>query len=172
MINLFQTDKSGSDIFEKDYSIMVVRDKEFVYGVNIPQKIKDGIVSYFRKGYLNIHSTSEKASKNRLRIRFHTAIIIALIRKAVYDLGSIDKVSIEICNDFDGHLHEMSDMIYKNLLKLIPQLSPEDIISVRFQKPSLIDNAGKAFREKNKNLLKDYISVELNIKELYNLIKK
>lgn len=36
MITLFQIDKSGSEIFEKDYSISVVKNKKVVYGINIP----------------------------------------------------------------------------------------------------------------------------------------
>jgi len=39
MITLFQIDKSGSDIFEKDYSIVLAANKKEVYGINIPQEI-------------------------------------------------------------------------------------------------------------------------------------
>ena len=122
MINLFQVDKSGSDIFEKDYSIVVVLDKKEVYGVNIPQSIKDNLIYLFRQGELNINQHSNKKNKNRFRIRFHTAVIIQLIEKAIFDLGSAEDIVVQICNDIDGHFHEIKDMIFKHISKLIPSL--------------------------------------------------
>ena len=172
MVTLIRIDKSGGDIFEKDYSIVLTLDKKDVYGVNIPQKIKDSLVSDFKKGNLNINHTSNKKKRNRFRLRFHTAIIIKLIEKAIYDLGAVDEIAIEICNDFDGHFHEIKDMIFKHIIKLIPSLNKEDIIPTKFQKPSLIDNAGKDFRAKDGNKLKGYTEINLNLEELYKIIKK
>jgi len=43
---------------------------------------------------------------------------------------------------------------------------------IKFQKPSLIDEAGKAFRKKDKNKLKEYIQINLNPEELIKLVKK
>lgn len=171
-ITLFQIDKSGGDIFEKDYSIILILNRERVYGVNIPKKIKDELVHLFKKGELNINHNSKKKRKNRFRLRFHTTVIIKLIEKVIYDLGLIEEVNIQICNDFDEHLHEIQDMIFKNLFKLIPSLKLEDIVQTKFQKPSLIDGAGKAFRNNDKDKLKDYNIVKLNLGELIKIIKK
>ena len=172
MINLFQIDKSGNDLFEKDYSIALLLNKKEVYGINIPQKIKDDLISSLKKGELNINAPSEKSKKNRLRIRFHTAVIIALIEQAIADLGYADEVHIEICNDIDGHFHEIKDMIFKHFTKIIPSLKPEDIISTKFQKPSLIDEAGKAFRTNNREKIRQYHNIKLNFQILFNRIKK
>ncbi len=172
MITLFQLDKSGSDLFEKDYSIVLVLNKERIYGVNIHQSIKDRLVYLFRNGELKINSNSEKQKKKRFRIRFHTAVLILLIEKAIYDLGAVNNVGIEICNDIDGHFHEIKDMIFKHFTKIIPSLKLEDIVLTKFSKPSLIDEAGKAFRERNKIKLKDYTAVNLNIDNLIKIIKK
>ena len=172
MITLFQVDKSGNEVFEKDYSIVVVVNKKQVYGVNVPQKIKDEIIYLFKIKELNINHHSDKQNKNRLRIRTHTAIIIKLIEKAIFDLGSIDEINIELCNDIDGHFHEIKDMIFKYFIKLIPSFELEDIVLTRFQKPSLIDTAGAVFRNNNKDKLKDYIQVKLNLDELIKIIKK
>ncbi len=60
MITLFQIDKSGGDIFEKDYSIVLILNKKEIYGVNIPKSIKDRLVNLFKKGELNINHYSEK----------------------------------------------------------------------------------------------------------------
>lgn len=172
MITLFQVDKSGGDIFEKDYSIVLVLNKNNVYGVNIPKKIKDPLTHLFKKGELNINHHSEKKRKNRFRLRFHTSIVIKLIEKAIYDLGSIDEINIEICNDFDGHFHEIKDMVFKHISRLIPSMKPEDILETRFSKTSLIDIAGKDFRSNDKDKLKDYNKIKLNLDELIKIIRK
>lgn len=172
MITLMQIDKSGNDIFDKDYSIVLVSNKREVYGVKVAQAIKDQIVYLFKQGELNINHHSDKQKKNRLRIRFHTAIIIKLIAKVIYDLGSVDELNIELCNDIDGHFHEIKDMIYKHISKLAPSLRLEDIVLTRFSKPSLIDNAGKAFRTNDKEKIKEYNIIKLNLEDLIKIIKK
>jgi len=115
-ITLLRIDKFGGDIFEKDYSTVLTLNKEQVYGVNIPKKIKDSLVSEFKKGHLKIDHSSDKKKKNRFRLRFHTAIIIKIIERVVYDLGKVEDLAIEICNDFDGHFNEIKDMIFKNII--------------------------------------------------------
>jgi hypothetical protein len=64
MITLFQIDKSGNDIFERDYSIVLVLDKKEVYGINIPQSIKDNLNYLFKRGDL----ISTILQKNKKRI--------------------------------------------------------------------------------------------------------
>jgi hypothetical protein len=81
-------------------------------------------------------------------------------------------MSIALCNDIDGHFHEIKDMIFKHFTKLIPSLKSEDIVLTKFQKPSLIDNAGTAFRNKDKEKLKEYNQIKLDEKDLIKLIKK
>jgi hypothetical protein len=172
MITLFQIDKSGNDVFEKDYSLVLVLNKTEVYGINIPQSIKDNLNYLFKKGELNINHKSEKQKKNRFRIRFHTGVIILLIKQAIRDLGNVDELSIALCNDIDGHFHEIKDMIFKHFTKLIPSLKPEDILLTKFQKPSLIDTAGRAFRTRDKDKLKEYTQIKLDEIELINIIRK
>ena len=70
MVHLIQVDKSGGDIFEKDYSIIIVVNRKKVYGVNIPQKIKDDLISEYKKGNLNINSQSHKKRRNRFNERY------------------------------------------------------------------------------------------------------
>jgi len=84
----------------------------------------------------------------------------------------VKEANIELCNDIDGHFHEIQDMILKNILKLIPSLKLEDIVQTRFQKPSLIDCAGKDFRKNHKEKLKTYTIVKLRLEELIKIIKK
>ena len=172
MVILLQIDKSGGDIFDENYSIVLILNQKEVYGVNIPKDIKERLVHLFKIGDLNIINKSPRQNKNRFRLRFHTAVVIKLIEKAIYDLGNMDDLNIEICNDFDGHFHEIQGMVYSNLFKLISNLKLENIVQTRFQKPSLIDNVGKEFRSNTKEKLTNYNIVKLNLKELIRIIKK
>ena len=171
-ITLLQIDKSGADVFDKDYSVVLILNKTEVYGFNVPKKIKDELIHLFKKGELGINNKSKRQNKNRFRLRFHTAIIIKLMEKAIYDLGAIDEVNIQVCNDFDGHLNEIKDMMFKNISKLIPSLKLEDIVQAKFPKTSLVDKAGKAFRSNEKDILKDYNLVNIELNELVKIIKK
>jgi len=171
-INLFQIDKSGGNPFEKDYSIALVLDKKWVYGVNIPKDIKDRLIYLFRIGELNIDNGSKKQKKNRFGLRFHTSVIIKLVEQATNDLGILNNVNFQICNDFDGHFHEIKDMVFKNIRNLIPNLQLEDIIETKFPKLSLINTAAKAFRNKDTSGLKNCHHINLDINELIKIIKK
>ena len=140
--------------------------------MNISQKIKDDLVYRFRKGMFNINAPSEKKRKNRFRLRFHTAVVVKVIERAIFDLGFVDAVGMQICNDFDGHFHEIKDMIFKNISKLVPQLEKEDLVQAKFQKPSLIDSAGQDFRNRDKDKIRNYNCVGLNVDTLVSIIKK
>lgn len=163
MITLFQIDKSGNYIFEKDYSVSLIKNNEEIYGVNIPQKIKDKIIYLFNNKKLKV------TDKLRLKIRFHTAIIILLLNKAIRDEGFLEEVNIQICNDIDGHFNEIKDMVYDNLSKLIPAIKRENIVQAKFSRYSLVNIAARNIREKN-NLSKDYILLKINEEELMKII--
>ncbi len=173
MITEFKIDKSGRDIFEKDYSIVVIRDGEEVYGINIPQKIKDKVMHEFIQGNLGKRDNlSDQTNKMRLRIRFHTSVILLLLKKALFDLGSIDKVTILICNDFDGHFHEMKEMMYTYLFRLIPSLEKDNIILAKFPKPNFVDKCARDIRNKNRKETDLYNLIKINEQELITLIKR
>lgn len=172
MITLFQIDKSGFEVFQKDYSISVVKNQEEVYGINLPQNLKDRLLHLFNTGQLFRDSLNSKTDRFRLSLRTHTAFIILLLEKAIKDEGFADKLNIQICNDFDGHFHEIKDMVYKHLSKIIPSLKPEDIIQAKFSKTSLVNLAAKNLREKNTKETSGYIIPKINIEELIKIIKK
>jgi len=112
MITLFEVDKSGCEIFEKDYSIAIVKNKEVVYGINVPQNIRDILLHLFNSRQIKMNSTNSRKEKLRFKIRTHVSLIIYLIREAIKEMGYVDKIRIEICNDIDGHFNEIKDMIY------------------------------------------------------------
>ena len=65
---LLQIDKSGMKITDKDYSIVVLKDKKFAFGYNIPQMVKDRLKNDFKKGLLRIGVN--KKGKKRFLLRF------------------------------------------------------------------------------------------------------
>jgi len=67
MITLFQIDKSGRDIFKKDYSIALIVNKREMYGINIAQDVKDKILNFYNRGKLWRLGKSERTDKMRLR---------------------------------------------------------------------------------------------------------
>lgn len=164
-INLFEIDKAGNHVLERNYSIAVVLNQEEVYGFCVPQQIQDILINNFRKGLFKIKN------RKRFKIRFHTSIIILLLKQAI-KRRKILNPKIEICNDIDGHLHEIKDMIFKNLVKEIPNLKKENIVRQKFLKESLVDQAAKHFHKRNRNKLKDYNVCELKLDDLKELIKK
>ncbi|MEK6926902.1 MAG: hypothetical protein AABX11_00570 [Nanoarchaeota archaeon] len=171
MINLIQIDKSGSDILEKDYSIVLIINKNNIYGINIPQKLKDKVLHEFNLGNL-FKKTNKNTYRTRLRVRLHTATVILLLRKGILDLKIAGDIVLEICNDFDGHFHEIKDMIHKHLIKLIPSINSWDILQVKFVKPSFIDEVGEKIRKRDINKLENYHSVEIKAEELIEILRK
>ena len=171
MVNLLQIDKSGRDIFEKDYSIVLVVNKEKVYGINIPQNIKDRILQEYNLDRLWKKKTVNKKYRMRLRVRFHTAVIFLLIKRYISENSGANNLSIELCNDFDGHFHEIRDMLYKNIKRILPIFKFEDILQVKFNKPSLVDNAGIDFRKKTNNI-ENYYQLKINLNELLEILRK
>ena len=166
MITLFQIDKSGGDIFQKDYAISLVKNDEEVYGMNIPQSLKDPLLHLFNKGCIGIKD------KLRLSLRTHTAFIILFLQKALRDEGQADKLNIQICNDYDGHFHEIKDMIYKHISQLVPSLKKEDVLMSKFQKTSLVNVSAKNLREKNFKETQNYIIPKIELEDLIKIIKK
>lgn len=171
---LIDIDKSGSDFFEKDYSIAAIVNKEEVYGYKVTQKLKDRLLYLFRNNKLGLDTS--KFSKNkqrvRLKVRAHSACIILLIKEILKDIGGFDNVVIHICNDIDGHFPDIRAMVYSNLKPDIVNLDArEHIIQFQFPKNSPVDVAAKKIRENNKDTSL-YNLPQLPIDELIKIIKK
>jgi len=164
-IDLFEIDKAGNHVLERNYSIIVVLNQKDVYGFCIPQYTQDILIGEFNKELLNIKS------RRRFKIRFHTSIIILLLKESIKRRKKLNP-KIEICNDIDGHLHEIKDMIFKNLIKDIPNLKKENIVRQKFLKESLVDQAARHFYKKDKNKLRNYNICDLKLEDLRKLIKK
>lgn len=171
MITLFQIDKSGNEVFEKDYSIAIVVDRKHIYGFNMPQNIKDSLLNLFYSGQLEIKAKNKKINKTRFRIRAHTSIIVLLLKKIISQNKNINEACIQICNDIDGHFHEIREMIFAHISKLIPSLKKEDIIQARFSKTSSVDLAARNLRAHDK-AANEYGIIKLSLKELTEIIKR
>lgn len=94
------------------------------------------------------------------------------MEKAIKDEGYLEEVNIQLCNDIDGHFHEIRDMIYKRLSKILPLFKKEDIIQAKFPKTSLVDISCRNLREKNTKETIKYHLLKINEEELIKIIKK
>ncbi len=167
MVNdLFQADKAGDDTLTKDYSIAVVLNKEKVYGYRVLQKTQDTLINEFKRGLLGVDK------RLRFKLRFHTSIIILILKQISIKNNKSNQCQIEICNDYDSHFHEIKDMILKNLKRDIPNLKKEGIVMQKFPKDSLVNKAAHNLYKKNNEELKDYNLCNLGINDLRELIKK
>ena len=115
-IHLFQVDKAGDDPLTKNYSISIVLNKEKAFGYRVPQKIQDNLINGFKKGDLGIKT------KLRFKLRFHTSIIILIIKDIVSKFKDSERYQIELCNDYDGHLHEIKEMLFNHLKRFMKNL--------------------------------------------------
>lgn len=168
MITLFQIDKSGRDIFEKDYSVCLIVNKNEAYGINVEQRIKEIIIKDFKNNQLWQLEDKNK-DRTRLRVRFHSSIIILLIKEAIKTKKDIKNPIIEICNDFDGHFHEIKEMVFHHISPRLNTLRKEDIIQTKFQKPSKIDEIAKALSKKQ---FKGVTILKINEREIKDLMKR
>jgi len=167
-IDLFEIDKSGSDLLNRDYSVVVVKNNQTVFGYKIEQHVKDELTNQFRKGLLNISNDNVL----NFKIRFHTAIIILLMKEAIKRREKLDECKVLICNDYDGHFHEIKDMFFTNLKPEMPTLDREKIIMAKFPPESLIQRAAKSVYKGDKEEMSRFNLYHFDIEQLKDLIKK
>lgn len=165
-IGLFEIDKAGDDTLTKNYSVVSILNRERIYGFRIPQKMQKILKNEFDRGILGIEK------RFRFVLRFHIAIIILLIRETIKENKELSKYKIEICNDYDGHFHEIKDMVFKNLRKDVFELKKEDIVPVRFERESLVNKAAHKFYKKEENKLENCKICDLKLEDLRKLIEK
>ncbi len=171
-IDLFEIDKSGYDVMERDYAIVVVKNNKLVYGYKINQKCRDDLVRELNQGHLGINDTKGKIDRLRFKIRLHTAIIILLMKEAVKKREILNDCKILICNDIDGHFQEIKEMLFYHIKVDIPNLEKINIIKSKFPKESLVNVSAKAFRERDTSKTNNYIECSFKFEDLKNIIKK
>lgn len=170
-LDLYEIDKSGSNPIEKDYSIAIVKDQKTVFGFSLPQRYIDRIVSDYNKGYLGLNNKTKIDRKN-FAIRVHTSLLIIILKKVTQKREILNECKFLICNDIDGHFHEIKHRIFEHLKSTMPTLDKINILQQKFTKDSLVNTAAKAFREKNIDLTCKYNNCNISYDELFSYIKK
>lgn len=165
-MTLIQIDKAGDDILTKNYSISIVLNKEKVYGFKLNQFIQDRLLYEFKTGSLKIKS------RLRFKLRFHTSVIILILKAIFKENANLGDIKIEICNDHDKHFHEIKDMIFRNLNRNMPDLKRENIVLQKFHKESLVNQSAHDIFKNNKERIKNYNFYNLKLENLRRLIIK
>ncbi len=169
-IDLFQIDKAGDDPLTKDYTISVVLNKERVFVYKIPQNVQDVLINEFKKERLGL--SNSKHGRLTFKLRIHCTIIILIIKEILKKNNLTDRHHIELCNDYDGHIHEIKDMLFKNLKRDMINLNKEDIVRQKFDKNSLVNMSAYYFYTNNLDQIKDYYICKFKIEDLRDIIKK
>lgn len=167
-VDVFEVDKSGDDVLTINYSIVLIKNDKIPYGYRIPSSIQKELINDFKEGLLGIKN------KINFKVRFHTKIIILLLKEAIKGRKPNNPCKILICNDLDGHFHEIRDMIVKNLKNQMPNLKKENITQAYFNKDSLINKVAKALNNRNNKILQKYnvIKCDFKLNILRDIIKK
>jgi len=171
-IIFIQIDKTGDDILNQGYSVIVAKNLKKIYYYRIPNKIKEKLIGEFHQGVFNIDTTSKTKSKLRFKIRFHTACAILIIKEIIKGQEKKEDIALNVCNDFDSHIHEIKEMLYSNLTKYIPKIKREKINRAKFSRDSSISVASRNIFNKRKKETKNYKHINLDIQELRNIIEK
>lgn len=167
-MHIIQIDKSGVDITEDNYSVAVLVDKKYKFGCNIDTKLKQKIIIDYDSGKLGLYGKSAKKAKKQFRIRFHTTIVILTLQNALQKIPKNSQIHIEMCNDYDGHFHEIKNMIFDHISRT-HNLTEESIVQTKFDKPSKVDQLGQDLRKGNVTGIEQ---TKLDYKNLVKYLKK
>ena len=99
----FDVDVCGSNIPDKDYSIVVAND-EHIAGFKFDKKLSDSLKSRLGKGWYRYSSTP--AQKKSFKIRVYCIVIIHLL-KALKKKTRSKSFFLNICRDFAGHENDI-----------------------------------------------------------------
>lgn len=164
MTKEFDIDVSGTDIFSRDYSIVIADNNDLVRGYKFDQSTIQ--VLRARQGEGKYRYGSSKQDKSLFRVRIYCIIIYYLFK----DLDIKDKnqeILLNICKDFQGHEKDINSYL-THLLKNKLGLN----IKIRYFKLGKESNADKyayLMRKDKKNLIKGYVNI--NLKDIEILLK-
>ncbi|MBI2139411.1 hypothetical protein HYU14_00690 [Candidatus Woesearchaeota archaeon] len=147
----FDIDVSGSDIFEKDYTICIANKEDAIKGFKFSPEILFLLNTKFAQN-LYRYPTS-KNGRTLLKVRIYSIVVYYLFKSLVMR----GNLSLNVCRDFDGHEHDITS----NLKYLLPPLgfNLERITFCRLSKDSNAHHYAYLMRKDNKNQMKDDISI-------------
>lgn len=162
---LFEIDVSGSDIFEKDYTILVAEENN--KGLMLGHKFSNKIIKVIgaRHGQGIYRYARSKKGKTNLKIRIY-CVAIYYIFKELKRRARLKKVSLKICRDFPGK----EAQIMQNLKQLLGKgLKLElEMEFLKLPKDSIADSYAYLLRKDKQNKFTQYLlPIELDEFEVF-----
>jgi len=162
----FEIDVSGSDIFEKDYTICIANkenDSHIIKGFKFDVELIQKLVMNWKNGEYRYSTTNKQ--KGFFKVRLYCIVVYYLFKS----IKIIDKLSLTICRDFHGHKNDI-DMNLKHLI--------QKGFGIELGKPQhqRLPNYSKAHRYANlmhkdtAKQLKSYI--DISIQDIEKYLKK
>jgi len=153
-----EIDVSGSDIFDKNYTILVAEpSNSTMLGYKFSSRIQKIIRSKHGQGQYR-YSTSKKG-KSDLKVRLY-CVSIYFIFKELKRRHNLKKVFLRICRDFSGNEADIKEQLKQLLKKLKIET---EIIFEKLSGDSVADRYAFLIRKDTKNLLaKHCIEIELD----------
>ncbi len=170
---LFEIDVSGSDIFEKDYTIMVAeKNAKILLGHKITEKTRKTIRA--KQGQGHYRYSQSKKGKASLKVRVYCTIIYFIFRE-LKRKHNIENISMEICHDFPGRETEIREMLKqllgKNKTAKSLNLKIERISFVELPADSPADNYAFLLKRDKLNKLKN-LECRIKTEEIEEFLKK
>lgn len=155
----FEIDVSGTDIFEKDYTVCVANKDGIIKGFKMTPEFISVINSKFGQNLYRYPKS--KNGRVLLRVRLYSILIYFLFKSIKIN----ESITLVICRDFNGRETEIkSNLIY--LFGLIG-LKIERIVFCKLDKGSIADKYAYLMRKDTKNKLKTYVHISIEDVEKY-----
>ena len=131
----FEIDVSGSDLLEKDYTIVIADNNDIIRGYKFDEKTIQVIKARYGEGRYRYKISSQ--GKAFLKVRIY-CIIIYYLFKDISEKIKYKKLVLNICRDFQGHEKDIKsnlisllkdrlgllfEMRYVKLLKVLMQIN-------------------------------------------------
>lgn len=160
----FEIDVSGEDIFSKNYTIVLADKDNLIRGFKFNEESIKIIRS--RHGENKYRYPKSRHGTPLLKVRLYCVVIYYLFK----DIKLKDKeIYIEICRDFHGHEREITSQL-KYFLE--DRLGLKITIHyLKLPKGSNADRYAHLMRKDKKNLMKNYVSINIKDIEKYFLKK-
>jgi hypothetical protein len=162
----FDIDVSGTEIFSKNYTIVIADKNSLIKGFKFNEEIIQVLKARYGEG--KYRYTKSKKHKSLFAVRVYCIIIYYLFKNIQEKLENKDLV-LNICRDFSGKENDIKIML-TTFLKENLNLKSITFYFSTLPKGSNADKYAFIMRQDRKNLLKTY--VRITVKEIEQFLKK
>lgn len=164
MASTFEIDVSGSDVFDRDFSIALIYNNYEKYGFKFKKHLQDTLIHNYKQGEYCINN------KKSLKPRVYSSILILLLKSVAREQKLDKEYKFYICDDLYGHFNQICDLLVTHLQKEFPKLSKKKHISkCKHPEDSLIQ---KTAYDIYKGRLEGITIHDFKLEEIANILSK